>query len=193
MHTIFTTEGIVLGKRVIGEANTTVALLTRDFGVIRVSARSARLERSKLRYGLETLTQGRFALIRARYDWKLTGAHELSRSLAGGTLLGRRAAGRINRLLLRLIHGEEPVPELYAEVALGLTQLSSGALEADIEQIECIIVLRILSRLGYVEEDERVQPFTESAEFSPALIEQARDARTFLIRTINESLGATGL
>lgn len=193
MHNIFVTEGIVLGKRLFGEANTSVAVLTRDFGVIRVGARSARLERSKLRYGLETLTHGTFSLVRGRYEWKLTGAQDLSRAHISASLLQRRSAGRIARLLLRLIHGEEEVPELYATVKEGLTYLAGKATEEEIEQVECMIVLRVLSHLGYVEGSEAVRPFIENTEFSPALVAQARMSRSLLIRTINESLGATGL
>jgi DNA repair protein RecO len=193
MHDIFVTDGIVLGKRLFGEANTSVAVLTRDFGVIRVGARSARLERSKLRYGLETLTHGTFSLVRGRYEWKLTGAQNLARTYVGHSLGQRRAAGRVARLLLRLIHGEDPVPELYASVANGLAYLAGEAREEDIEHVECVLVLRILSYLGYVEQGGRVEMFLENNEFTPALAEQARGSRPLLIRTINESLGATGL
>jgi len=193
MHDIFVTDGIVLGKRLFGEANTSIAVLTRDFGVIRVGARSARLERSKLRYGLETLTHGTFSLVRGRYEWKLTGAQDLSRNYFGTTLSQRRSAGRVARLLLRLIHGEEEVSELYETVSAGLAYLAGDVREEDIEQVECVLVLRILSNLGYVEEGDAVRPFIESVQFTPALVADARALRPTLIRTINESLGATGL
>ncbi len=193
MHDIFVTDGIVLGKRLFGEANISVAVLTRDFGVIRVGARSARLERSKLRYGLESLTHGTFSLVRGRYEWKLTGAQDLSRTYVGASLAQRRSAGRIARLLLRLIHGEEEVSELYETVANGLEYLAGQASEEDIEHVECVLVLRILFHLGYVEEGEAVRPFIESAQMSPELVTDARALRPTLIRTVNESLGATGL
>lgn len=193
MHDIFVTEGIVLGKRLFGEANTSIAVLTRDFGVIRVGARSARLERSKLRYGLETLTHGKFSLVRGRYEWKLTGAQHLSRNYVGTSLRGRRCAGRIARLLLRLIHGEEEIPELYATIQEGLEYLATKAQEDEMESVESMLVLRALSHLGYVNNTDAVRPFIESSEFSPELLAQARVSRSLLIRTINESLGATGL
>jgi DNA repair protein RecO (recombination protein O) len=192
MHDITATDGLVLAKRSAGEANTRIILLTRDLGVVRASARSARLERSKLRYGLEALTYGRFALVQGKYDWKLTGAEGLSRSLLSGHLAGRRASGRVVRLLLRLLQGEGDVRTLYGTVVNGLHYVAH-AREEEIDQVECVLVLRILSELGYVEHRARVQPFIESSSFSPELLAEARALRPILVRTINESLSATGL
>jgi DNA repair protein RecO len=192
MHDIVTTEGLVLAKRTAGEANTRIVLLTQNLGVVRASARSARLERSKLRYGLETLTHGRFALVRGKYDWKLTGTQELTRSFLSEHLKGRRASGRVVRLLLRLIQGEGDVQALYDIAARGLEYLARAP-EEDVDHIECVLVLRILAELGYVEQGSRIQPFISSSEFTPELLAQARASRPVLVRAINESLSATGL
>jgi DNA repair protein RecO len=192
MHDIHATEGIVLTKRTQGEANISIVLLTQNFGVIRASARSARLERSKLRYGLEALTMGRFSLVRGKYEWKLTGAEGLTRPFKDAPLPARRTAGRIARLLLRLIHGEDAVPRLYETVYAGLVYLSTAAPE-HMEPAEWVLVLRVLSRLGYVEERESLRPFLGDKEMTPLLLEQARQARVVLIRGVNESLSATGL
>ena len=196
MHKIVATEGLVLQKRASGEANTTVALFTRELGLIRASARSARVEKSKLRYGLETLTRGRFSLVRGRYEWKLTGAEGASRELFVGT--ARRASlARIAKLLLRLIHGEEPVPELYALVIDGLGHLARAENQKDADSIECVLVLRILASLGYLPATPELAPFIEGSLadgfFSLELSAEVARSRSLLIRTINESLLATGL
>ncbi len=52
MHRIVVTQGLVLGKLGAGESNTLVSVFTEELGLIRVAARSARLEVSKLRFGL---------------------------------------------------------------------------------------------------------------------------------------------
>ncbi len=192
MHDIVASEGIVLAKRGRGEANTSVVLLTKEFGVIRGSARSARLERSKLRYGLETLTAGTFSLLRGKHEWKLTGAQHISHAYVGDTRASRACAGRIARLLLRLIHGEERVPMLYENVTNGLRYVA-GAPDADIELIECVLVLRILSILGYVEQRPALTPFLEGSEFSHELIAAVRQSKPVVIRAINASLAETGL
>lgn len=192
MHSIISTEGIVLTKRSVGEANTRIVVLTQNVGVVRVTARSARLERSKLRYSLEVCTRGRFALVRGKHEWKLTGAHDISRALLPSSLVARRVSGRIIRLLLRLVQGEEPVPTLFEVVDEGLLRIAQ-ATDSELEQIEWILVLRILAELGYVEQGGHVHEFVNGTEYTPTLLERAREMRPKLIRTINESLGATGL
>ena len=71
MAKLIVTEGIVLGKRGAGEANTVVIILTETLGLLRAAARSARRERSKLRYGLEPFTIARFSFVRGKNEWKL--------------------------------------------------------------------------------------------------------------------------
>ncbi len=188
MHKIFVSEAIVLGKRAAGEANTRVALLTRELGLLRASARSARLEKSKLRYGLEPLTRGRFSLVRGRNEWKLTGAEHLTK-LAGAH---RARVGKVSHLLLRLIHGEEPVVELFDTVSEGLRALAR-AQDTDAELLECVLVLRMLARLGYLPQRPELAPFLSADFFSLELSAEMRRSRATLVRAINESLSATGL
>ena len=195
MHNIVVTEGLVLVKRGAGEANTTVVLLTERLGLVRVAARSARFERSKLRYGLETLTTARFSMVRGRYEWRLTGVERPARALLSpGVAPARRAAlGRVAKLLLRLIHGEESVPELYTLVHDGLSHLSRAVEQKDADSIECVLVLRILATLGYLPETPELAPFIEKDFFSLELSAEVERSRKVLIRAINESLFATGL
>ncbi len=189
MHKIHVTEGVVLEKRAIGEASVRVTLLTRELGLLRASARSTRMPQSKLRYGLEVMTLARFCLVRGKYEWRLTGVEAPERAL--GDSRARATAGRIAQLLLRLVTGEEPLPHLYKDVAEGLALLSSPDISTP-ESIEVVLVLRILSHLGYLPRTEALQPFVES-EFSLDLSAKALEAKALLVRTINESLRATGL
>lgn len=201
MHTIFVTEGIVLGKRGVGEANTLVSLLTEELGLVRASARSARLQKSKLRYGLEPLTRARYSLVRGKHEWKLTGVERVSQLFSsigdtGGTpaslKLCRARAGKITKLLLRLIHGEEPVPALYKTVVEGLSAIAHAPAASDAEAIETVLVLRVLAHLGYLPRTQALEPFIEGG-YSIELSAEALKSRALLIRAINESLTATGL
>src|SRR5690242_20457595 len=106
MHRIEVSEGVVLGKRPLGEAHTLVSVLTQERGLLRAKATSTRAESSKLRYGLEPLTHARFSFVQGRYEWKLTGV-EVEGKLLSPRSDARAAAGRISKLLLRLIRGEE--------------------------------------------------------------------------------------
>lgn len=193
MHAILITEGVVLAKRLVGEGNTSVMILTQELGLLRASARSARLDRSKLRYGLETLTKARYSLVRGKHEWRLTGAEEASREFVSRDATHRRAAGRISKLLLRLINGEEKVTELYTTVTEGFAFLARAQTQKDAEAIECVLVLRILAHLGYLPRTPEIEPFIETDFFSLELAAQAATSKSLLIRAINESLGATGL
>ena len=178
-------------KRPSGESSSSVMLLSRECGLIRASAKSARAERSKLRYGLETFTHARFSLVRGRYEWKITGVTGSSRFTFAETA-AMRAAGRISKLLLRLLQGEAPVPRAF-EVALEGFNALMGATSADeIDATEIVTVLRLLAHLGYLPHSDALEPFVGDG-FSLELSARALASRGLLIKTINESLQATGL
>ncbi len=192
MHRIEVSEGIVLGKHAIGEAHTLVAVLTPTQGLLRAKATSTRAESSKLRYGLEPMTQGRFSFVQGRYEWKLTGVE------AAGRLLSQRsdaraAAGRVSKLLMRLIRGSEEGSALFKTVEEGLTQLAQADSADAVSGIECVLVLRILAHLGYLPHAPALTPYVEGDFSSAKQAVSATQSRAFLIRTINESLMQTGL
>lgn len=193
MHKLHISEGIVLGKRSVGEANVIVSILTREHGLLRAHVRSARAEKSKLRYGLEPLTSARFTFVRGRHEWRLTGAEKVSHELVGESAALRMRSGRVSRLLLRLIHGEEVSPALFETAKEGLSSLAR-ANDAEIaESVETVLVLRILSHLGYLPNTPEIRPFVEADFFSLELAGRVAESRKLLIKTINESLSATGL
>jgi len=193
MHKIHVTEGIVLGKRGVGEANTQIAIFTKELGLLRATARSARFEKSKLRYGLETFTHARFSFVRGKHEWKITGVEDISRELLPATAEGKRASARVSRLLLRLVHGEERGEKLYEELAAGFAFFARSSTMKDIESAEWVLVLRILSHLGYVPETPALTSFTKPGDITEALVAQAAASRALLVRTINNSLAMTGL
>ena len=193
MHRIYVTEGLVVGKRGAGESNTLVMIFTHELGLIRVSARSARKEVSKLRFGLEPLTVARFSLVRGRHEWKLTGVEGIARPLLAAHASRRQQIGKIIRLMLRLIHGEEAVPELYETFLGGLHHIAATVDDREAESIEYLLVLRTLAHLGYVPQTSELAPYLDGDLKSPEVVEQVQASKRMLTRTINESLTATGL
>jgi DNA repair protein RecO len=191
-HKIVITDAVVLGKRGAGEAHTVVALLTREEGLIRARAISARLPKSKLKGGLEPLTIARFSLVRGRLEWKVVGVERISRELMVATPAARASAGRAARLLLRLVAGEEASSELFDTVVHGFAMLARATDRTEIENLECMLVLRVLWHLGYVANVAPVEQFL-AGELTHSLVQDMATIRPLLIRTINESLEATGL
>ena len=193
MHKVHSTEGVILAKRANGEANVRVSILTEELGLIRAAVRSSRVEHSKLRYGLEPLTRARFSLVRGKAEWRLVGVETIARDCVGPTSARRQAAGRIARLLLRMVQGEEPVVELYRAVREGLLFLAAAQSEQYAQAVECVLVLRVLAQLGYLPRTPELSPFIKDTFFSIELAAEAARARTLLVRTINESLQSSGL
>jgi DNA repair protein RecO len=193
MHRVFVTDGIMLGKRPLGEAHTLVSVLTENLGLVRAKATSTRVESSKLRYGTEPFTLGRFSFVQGKYEWKLTGVENISRELLSPYPRNRIAGGRIAKLLLRLIRGEEEGRALFSTVQEGLALLSRAESAEVAASIECVLVLRVLSHLGYLPHTPALAPFVEGEFASAELTMSAQASRAFLIRTINESLLQTGL
>ncbi len=191
MHEKYITDGIVLGKRSVGEANTLVFILTSELGLVRAKATSSRREASKLRYGLEPLSAGRYTFVRGKAEWRLTGVDTVSREFSNATPMQRKRLGQVSRLLMRLVLGAEHTPELYQTVYKGFESLAHTEQNAD--SVECVLVLRILANLGYLPELPALAPFVESDQFSPELAAEAAASRKLLIRLINDSLQATGL
>ncbi len=192
MYKISVTDGIVLKKSFRGEANVAVSILTRELGLLRAVVRSARREKSKLRYGIEPLTQGRFSFVRGQREWRLVGMEGVSRLFPTLSFPHTSAAGRIVKLLLRLIQGQEPTPLLYKTLQEGLISISCVQ-EKDLQNTECVLVLRILAHLGYVAHVPELAPFMENDFFSEELAAAAVHSRSLLIRTINQSLKASEL
>jgi len=193
MHKVYVCEGVVLSKRGIGEANVFITILTSDLGVVRATVRSARVEHSKLRYGLEPLTRARFSLVRGKHEWRLTGVEAGSRDFAKGVPARARQAGKVAKLLLRLVQGEEVAPALYTSVTEGLGALARAPGESEAESIESVLVLKILFHLGYLPHTEELKAFIDADFFSLEMAEEAARSRSRLLRAINESLQATGL
>lgn len=152
MYAIETTPGFVIDSRPRGEAGRTVSIFTRQFGFVEAMAAGMRLEKSKLRYFCLPLSFGTFSLVRGRESWRLVGAAEGDRETRvteddRGYLL----LARIADLLKRLLHGEEPNPELFdlilecARFLRANPELSS----AELRSLESIVVFKVLMLLGY--------------------------------------------
>jgi len=192
MYEVITTQGIVLRKLPVGETNTLIIVLTKELGLVSAIARSTRVQKSKLRYKIEPFTQGRFSFVRGKMGLRVTGVEDVAGNFLSATPPQFLAAGRITALLLRLIQGQEEVHTVFLAVEEGFNSIFQATRE-DLAVIECVLVLRVLARLGYVPHAKELEPFIEHDAFTTDLTSKAVQLRPLLIRTINESLKVTGL
>jgi DNA repair protein RecO len=153
MYAIHTTRGFILSSRPYGEAGKMLSIFTEEFGLVRATAQSIRVEKSKLRPFIQDYSFGLFSFVRGKEYWRLTNAQEVASSklqVASKTELVARVAALLNRLL----QGEEAHPQLFSTlealfVFLG-TMNGQGLDVESLKTLESLIVIRILHRLGYV-------------------------------------------
>ncbi len=193
-HHLYTTAAFVLHSTPAGEANRFLDLFTRELGLVRCLGKSIREGRSKLRYGLQPLSFAEVGLVRGRELWRLTGASP-GLSLSGACKEDTSRlylAARIARLLARLVQGEEKNEELFFVVEEGMRFLAAEKFEnGQLQNFECVLVLQILHRLGYLGGEE-FNSFL-SSPLSREVIAAIDPIRTKAVVTINRSLRETHL
>src|SRR3989344_1897416 len=136
---IYTTEGIILKRTPFGEANVALHILTEHFGLIIASARSARLSVSKLRPALQEYTLGSVSCVKGKNGWKVTNVVERGNFFFEYPKYCHRTLAQISSVLLQMITGESPHPEIFQTVKTGFEFLKSLK-EADISSLETLMV-----------------------------------------------------
>lgn len=187
----YTTEAIVLRSFELGEADKTLVLFTRDFGLLFAKCVGLRKRESKMRYALQDFSCASASLIRGKRGWRLAGATAL-RVSSGSSLEGLRSFSNIARLLRRLIQGEEKNAYLFDAVREAHTYLIEGddALRAT---VELICVARILHALGYLSAEATSEALFKESSYNNAQLSEAERVRTLLLRSVNEAIAESQL
>jgi DNA repair protein RecO len=193
MHHIYHTEGIILGSKNYGEAGKYYSLLTRDLGMIFASAQGVRKLSSKLRFILQDFSYVKVDLVRGKDFWRITSASKTNKlENISKNPFTMQIFANISRLLKRLLAGESPNEMLFFDLLNGLDFLEKSKLENELENIEAIIVLRILNNLGYLGGDQSIKNIMK-LPFEEDLIFEAKKSRRKILFEINKSLRETHL
>jgi DNA repair protein RecO (recombination protein O) len=156
---IYQTEGIILGKRDVGEADRIFSTLTKDFGRIDAMAQGVRYLKSKLRYNLDIFSYSRLGLVATNDSWRIVDAEELNNWPAIRTNAAKLAAvSRIADLINRMVRGQDSDPGLWDEVENAFVFLNESKETDDkknLHTFELLTQLKILSLLGYAAEREK--------------------------------------
>lgn len=150
MREKYHTEALVLGGFDHREANKIFHLFTKEFGFIVASTQAVRVEKSKLRYGLQDFSLCDLSVVKTKNDiWKITNCvpqknyyFELKDSPIKIALIAK-----INAFLRRFLHGEGKEASLYKDV-VGVFEKVDSFDDEDIPFLEGVIVIKILYRLG---------------------------------------------
>lgn len=167
-HTVYHTEGIVLGSINIGESNRFLYVLTKDLGLLGVIVQGVRELKSKLRYSLNMLSHTYIDLVRGKEVWRATNTQSLH---SFSSLMNNKEkialCARLSSLIRRLMPGESAHERLFEEFLSGLGFLEQEALSMEeLKSFETLMVLRILNQLGYWGEVKKFEEFLEQAAWS---------------------------
>ena len=138
---IYTTKGIVLSERAVGEADRIYTILIRDLGKLQARAIGVRKNASKLRGNIEPFSLSSISFVKGKEYWRLTSAQFLQNISTLPTV------ARPLSLIEKLVQGEEPHPELFDVV-----EQFTLSPQADDEMFEIRLVSQILFHLGYLKE-----------------------------------------
>jgi len=193
MHHIYHTEGLILGSKNYGEAGRYYFIFTRDLGMVYASAQGVRKMHSKLRFVLQDFSYIKLDLVRGKDFWRLTSASKTNKleniSKNSETL---KVFSNIARLLKRLLAGEDANQTLFTDLLNGLYVLEKCENENDLQNIEMILVLRILNNLGYIGSHDSLQSFIKSP-FEGDLVFNVGNNRNKILSEINKALKETHL
>lgn len=193
MHHIYHTEGIILGSRNYGETGKCYYIFTRDLGLIFASAQGVRKLSSKLRYVLQDFSYVKVDFVKGKEFWRITSA---SKTNALGSLT--KDSGKfevlfnVSNLLKRLLAGEDANKVLFLDVLDGLLILESSKDKAEFQNIEVVLVLRILDNLGYIGGNKSLEYLVKSP-FAKELVFEISKNRKNVLNEINRALRETQL
>ena len=97
---------------------------------------------------------------------------------------------RIASLLERLLHGEQPNPELFdcIEAANVFLAGSSNLNAEELETLESLIIIRMLHHLGYIGDAADLNGYVHSLELSRDLLQSLKGKRAAMNKHINKAL-----
>jgi DNA repair protein RecO (recombination protein O) len=193
MHHIYHTEGIILGSKNYGEAGKYYFIFTRDLGMIYASAQGVRKISSKLRFILQDASYVKVDLVRGKDFWRITSAGKTNKlENLSKNLISFEIFTNISKLLKRLLTGEYPNPALFADLLNGFHFLEKSKEREEAQNIEVVIVLRILNNLGYIGGNEILKNLVKSP-YEDNLIFEVGKRRTKILSEINKALHETHL
>jgi recombinational DNA repair protein (RecF pathway) len=150
---------------------------------------------SKLKFGLQDLSFGKFSLVKGREVWRIVGAEE-SQVFEEIKKDKERLAltAKIFSLIDRLIKGERKDTELFDDIYNAFILINKEELSSDeFSGLELILVYRILHDLGYVSYDSSSAQLVEFKEWERGFLNVDKSLRAKLLKQINDAIAHSHL
>lgn len=191
MHHKYHTEGLVVGSVPSSEANKFIFILTRDFGLLGAHAQGIRSSHSKLRFSLQDFSHSNFSFVHGKSGWKIVGA---TPKTSWFTNLKHNPSklyvcAQTVSFLRKLVRGEEKDEELFDIVSRGFSFLAEADLTyTETGTLQCLVMLRILNRLGYVGFTQEFEELLQSDAYDKHAIEILHTHQKKAVEAINKAL-----
>jgi recombinational DNA repair protein (RecF pathway) len=162
----YTTEALVCGSHHSQTSDRSYLLFTASAGMLWASAKSVREEKSKQRYALQDFSLLRVSLVKGKSGWRIGSAEAIGNAFLAAEKREERAfVKNIVSLLRRYIHGQESLPQVFADVRCVFIE---QAVPKD-DVLQLVFTIRLLHALGYISETPAV-----TALLAPTLPEAYR-------------------
>lgn len=189
VHHIYKTNSFIIGSKSYKEADKIYYLFTYDFGLIIAIAQGIRLEKSKLRYGLDDYSLINLALVRGKEFWRIVGAELIDRIEFKPKI---RVLARIGVLLKRLIHGEEVNYSIY-NIIEKINNAQEKIDDYFYNNLETVAIFGLLYHLGYINADQEMRVVISLDTYTKDNLEIINSKRRGLNQLINQALKNTHL
>lgn len=181
----YTTEALVCGSKDSNTSDRAYLLFTEEAGMLWATARSVREEKSKQRYALQDFSRLRVSLVKGKSGWRIGSVESIGNPFLGAASRAERAyVNRIVSLLRRYIHGEQPLPEVFADVT---SALSSTAIHSASAETQLVFTVRLLHTLGYISKSTSTRAIIDATDLKRALAAYEAAALPELERVIAQA------
>ena len=178
-YRIYHTDGYIIDSSNSGESNKVFTILTSELGTIIAIAQGVRKLQSKLRYSLQDLTYAKFALVRGKEIWRITGAEKIVNIYDKKVPVQiRQFLARVLVFIKRLSPGEAVNKKVFDEFgSLHKTVVSSKMIRDnnDLNAIENLAYLRIAHYFGYGTLSEKLKDIVYSSSWNIETRDRAVD------------------
>lgn len=200
-HEMHILDGFILDSRTYGESGRILKILTKELGVVTVTATGVRELKSKMRGSMDTLQLVTFEYVEGREMNRLIGIHEKEKFenlFVGENLLQkRRVISNVVNFVLRTVVGETHNEKLWEDFLEGISltagktdRLHEVSLEPGLnwQIFEIIWLIKILVSLGYWEQGKLDKFTRENYEYLVV-----DENRLLVTEDINKAIKSTHL
>jgi len=175
---LYKTQGIIIKKTNLGEADRLITIYTKDFGKVLVRAKAVRKNQAKLKGHLELFCQSHLMLAQGKNLDIVTGAETIEAfPYLRQSLPSLAAAYYLSELLDKLIAGPEKDENIWTLLLFSLGKLNQKS--QDIKGVIKNFEIKLLELLGYGKVQEKPSSFISS------LLGKRINSSSFLQKTIH--------